>query len=104
MGQFVPITEQMHIHSLGGGLAEATITEKVGDNKYIAEYGGVRCTAILIPLWAASMWMTSTGLFGIRRNAGRKLADSAMQGRPAAKRGPALEREVNLFGKRKLDH
>ena len=49
MGQFVPITEQMHIHSLGGGLAEATITEKVGDNKYIAEYGGVRCTAIFNP-------------------------------------------------------
>lgn len=31
-----PITEQMHIHSLDGALAEATILEKVGDNKYIA--------------------------------------------------------------------
>lgn len=49
MGQFIPITEQMHIHSLDGGLAEATITEMVGDNKYIAEYGGVRCTAIFNP-------------------------------------------------------
>ena len=49
MGQFTPITEQMHIHSLNGGLAEATIIEKVGDNKYIAEYGGVKCTAINNP-------------------------------------------------------
>ena len=44
-----PITEQMHIHSLNGALAEATIVEKVGDNKYIAEYNGVRCTAIFNP-------------------------------------------------------
>lgn len=49
MGQFVPITEQMHIHSLNGGLAEATIIQKVGDNQYIAEYGGVKCTAIFNP-------------------------------------------------------
>jgi hypothetical protein len=34
------------IHSLGGALAEATIVAKVGDNQYIAEYGGKRCTAI----------------------------------------------------------
>ena len=44
-----PITEQMHIHSLNGALAKATIVEKVGDNKYIAEYNGVRCTAIYNP-------------------------------------------------------
>ncbi|MEL7608320.1 MAG: hypothetical protein AAGU74_02310 [Bacillota bacterium] len=44
-----PITGPMHIHSLDGGLAEATILEKVGDNKYIAEYGGIRCTAIFNP-------------------------------------------------------
>lgn len=49
MGQFMPITEQMHIHSLSGGLAEATIIDKVGDNQYIAEYGGVKCTAIFNP-------------------------------------------------------
>lgn len=49
MGQFIPVTEPMHIHSLGGELAEATIVDKVGDNKYIAEYGGVRCTAIFNP-------------------------------------------------------
>ncbi len=44
-----PITEQMHIHSLDGALAEATILEKVGDNKYIAEYNGVKCSAIYNP-------------------------------------------------------
>ena len=40
------ITEQMHIHSLGGELREATIVEKIGNNQYIAEYNGVRCTAM----------------------------------------------------------
>ena len=45
-----PITEPMHIHSLNGALAKATIVEKVGDNKYIAEYNGVRCTAIYNPV------------------------------------------------------
>lgn len=44
-----PITEPMHIHSLNGALAKATIVEKVGDNKYIVEYNGVRCTAIFNP-------------------------------------------------------
>ena len=44
-----PITEPMHIHSLNGALAKATIMEKVGDNNYIAEYNGVRCTAIFNP-------------------------------------------------------
>lgn len=44
-----PITEQMHIRSLDGALAEATILEKVGDNKYIAEYNGVKCSAIYNP-------------------------------------------------------
>lgn len=42
----LPITEPMHIHTLDGEKREATILEKVGDNKYIAEYNGVRCTAI----------------------------------------------------------
>ena len=44
-----PIKEEMHIHSLDGELREATIVEKVGDNKYVAEYKGVRCTAIFNP-------------------------------------------------------
>lgn len=46
---FNPITEEMHIHSLDGELREATIVEKVGDNQYVAEYNGVRCSAIYNP-------------------------------------------------------
>lgn len=43
------LTKPMHIHSLGGELREATIVEKVGDNKYIADYNGVKCSAIFNP-------------------------------------------------------
>jgi hypothetical protein len=45
----LPITEPMHIHSLDGELREATIVEKTGDNRYVAEYNGVRCSAIFNP-------------------------------------------------------
>ena len=41
-----PYTVEAHIHSLNGQLAQAQILEKVGDNKFIAEYDGVKCTAI----------------------------------------------------------
>ena len=37
------------IHSLGGKPAKATIVRKIGDNRYEAEYRGVRCTAIFNP-------------------------------------------------------
>ena len=37
---------QCHIHSLDGAMAEATILEKTGDNQYLADYNGVKCTAI----------------------------------------------------------
>ncbi|MDR1321580.1 MAG: hypothetical protein LBK56_09185 [Gracilibacteraceae bacterium] len=37
------------IHSLEGGLAEATILKRIGDNKYVAQYGDVKCTAIFNP-------------------------------------------------------
>jgi len=30
-------------------LGEAEIIEKIGDNQYLAEYNGVRCTAIFNP-------------------------------------------------------
>ena len=49
MSNNFPITEPMHIHSLDGELREATILEKVGDNRYVAEFGGVRCSAIFNP-------------------------------------------------------
>ena len=43
---------EAYIHSLGDGahhrhvLGEAEILERIGDNLYLAEYTGVRCTAI----------------------------------------------------------
>ena len=37
------------IHSLDGQEAEATILKQVGDNKYLAQYGDVKCTAIYNP-------------------------------------------------------
>ena len=43
------VTEPMHIHSLDGAMREATIVEMVGENAYIAEYNGKRCSAIYNP-------------------------------------------------------
>ena len=44
---------ECYIHSLKkdgqSNLAEATIIKKIGDNLYLAEYNGVRCTAIFNP-------------------------------------------------------
>lgn len=37
------------IHSLNGKEAIATILDKVGENNYIAEYNGVKCTALYNP-------------------------------------------------------
>lgn len=42
-----------HIHSLGGEMREATILQKTGDNQYLADYGGVKCTAIFNPFAGA---------------------------------------------------
>lgn len=36
------------VHSLKAR-AEVTILEKMGDNQYVAEYNGTRCTAIFNP-------------------------------------------------------
>ena len=38
-----------HIYSLNGELAEATIIKKMGDNHYLADYNGVKCSAMFIP-------------------------------------------------------
>lgn len=43
---FAPFKTHCVIHSLDGKEAEATILDKVGDNNYIAEYNGVKCSAI----------------------------------------------------------
>jgi hypothetical protein len=40
---------ECHIHSLNGELREATILKRIGDNKYLADYNGVKCTAIFNP-------------------------------------------------------
>ena len=44
-----PITEPMHIHSLGSELREATILRRLGDNDYLAQFGDVKCHAIYNP-------------------------------------------------------
>ena len=43
------IEQEMRIHSLNGELDRARIIDKVGDNKYIAEYKGKQYTAIFNP-------------------------------------------------------
>ena len=43
------IEQEMHIKSLNGGLDRARIIDKVGDNNYIAEYKGKKCSAIFNP-------------------------------------------------------
>ena len=40
---------ECHIHTLDGGLAEATILKRTGDNQYLADYNGIKCTAIFNP-------------------------------------------------------
>jgi hypothetical protein len=40
---------ECHIHTLGGKLAEATILKRLGDNQYLADYNGVKCSAIYNP-------------------------------------------------------
>jgi hypothetical protein len=40
---------KMRIHSLNGEFAEAELLEKTGDNQYIVNYNGVKCTAIFNP-------------------------------------------------------
>ena len=42
-------TLKCKIHSLNGAFADATIIKKIGDNQYLAEYHGLKCTAIYNP-------------------------------------------------------
>lgn len=48
MANFIDKCE-CHIHSLGGELREATIIKRLGDNDYLADFGGVKCHAIFNP-------------------------------------------------------
>jgi hypothetical protein len=44
---------ECHIHTLDGGLAEATIVKRLGDNDDLADYNGVKCHAISNPFSGA---------------------------------------------------
>ena len=48
MANFIDKCE-CHIHSLDGALREATIIKRLGDNDYLADFGGVKCHAIFNP-------------------------------------------------------
>ena len=39
-----PFKPQAHIHSLDGAMDEITVLKKIGDNKYLADYRGVKCS------------------------------------------------------------
>ncbi len=39
-------TIMAHIFSLGGEMDEITVLENNGNNKYVVDYRGVKCTAI----------------------------------------------------------
>lgn len=49
MGYKMDVTGPCRIHSLNGGMAEATIIAKTGDNEFLAKYRDVICTAIYNP-------------------------------------------------------
>ena len=42
-----PFKTQAHIHSLDGAMDEITVLEEIGDNKYLVNYRGVQCSAIV---------------------------------------------------------
>lgn len=76
---FTPFTEPMHIHSLNGQLRDATIIDKVGDNKYIAEYEGVKCTAIFNPFVGRYYVDDKYGVIRIERPADMNRPDDRFQ-------------------------
>ena len=44
-----PYKVQAHLQSLNGAMAEVTIISYVNNNNIIAEYNGIKCTAIFNP-------------------------------------------------------
>jgi hypothetical protein len=62
------------IHSLKQGernvLAEATIIRRLGDNDYLADFGGVKCHAIFNPF--AGRYFVDDKYGVIRESAGRE--------------------------------
>ena len=37
---------QAHIHSLDGAMDKITVLREIGNNRYLADYRGVKCSAI----------------------------------------------------------
>lgn len=44
-----PFKTQAHIHSLDGRMDEITILKEIGNNSYLVDYRGVKCSAIFNP-------------------------------------------------------
>ena len=44
-----PFKTQAHIHSLDGQMDEITVLEELGNNSYLVDYRGVKCSAIFNP-------------------------------------------------------
>lgn len=41
-----PYKVQAHIHSLDGAMDEITVLNEIGNNLYLVDYRGVKCSAI----------------------------------------------------------
>ena len=48
-GLMKPFKTQAHIHSLDGQMDEITVLEELGNNSYLVDYRGVKCSAIFNP-------------------------------------------------------
>ncbi len=49
-----PYQTQAHIHSLDGKMDEITVLQEIGNNSYMADYRGVKCSAIFN--WYNGTW------------------------------------------------
>ena len=48
--QMMPeVMQLLHIHSLDGQMDEITVLEELGNNSYLVDYRGVKCSAIFNP-------------------------------------------------------
>jgi len=69
-----PFKTQAHIHSRDGALGEATILDKIGDNRYLAQVGDVKCSAIFNP-FVGRYYVDDK--YGVVRESGRGRDDGA---------------------------
>lgn len=49
-----PFQTQAHIHSLDGKMDEITVLQEIGNNSYMVDYRGVKCSAIFN--WYNGTW------------------------------------------------